>query len=142
MSEIEAKEYLQQVRNADIAVNNKMEELAGLEALATKINALNEGDRVQATGSQDKMADTVCKIADLKAEIQAEIDSLLALKREVRGVIKQVSEPVLMSLLHKRYLQYKSWKEIAVEMNYSLDRTYTLHGKALKSINSILKRQQ
>ncbi|MFQ9516740.1 MAG: hypothetical protein ACLRZ9_13075 [Eubacterium sp.] len=138
MSEIEAKEYLQQVRNADIAVNNKMEELAGLEALATKINALNEGDRVQATGSQDKMADTVCKIADLKAEIQAEIDSLLALKRVVRGVIKQVSEPVLMSLLHKRYLQYKSWEQIAIELDISWRHTLRLHGKALQEIEKIL----
>lgn len=138
MSGIEAKEYLQQVRNADIAVKDKMEELAGLEAMATKINALNEGERVQASGSQDRMADTVCKIADLKAEIQAEIDSLLELKREVRGVIKQVSEPVLMSVLHKRYLQYKSWEQIAVELNVSYRHTTRLHGKALQDIEKIL----
>lgn len=145
MSEIEAKEYLQQVRNADIAVNNKMEELAGLEALATKINALNEGDRVQATGSQDKMADTVCKIADLKAEIQAEIDSLLALKRVVRGVIKQVSEPVLMSLLHKRYLQYdkkklryRSWEDISEEMDCSRQWVCKLHSRALQEVEKII----
>ena len=126
------------MRNADIAVNDKLEELASLEALAIKINALNEGERVQNSGSQDKMADTVCKIADLKAEVQSEINKLLELKREVRGVIELVSEPVLMSVLHKRYLQYKSWEQIAIELDISWRHTLRLHGKALREIEKIL----
>lgn len=136
---MDAKEYLQQVRNADIVIKDKMEELAELETLATKINALNEGERVQSSGSQDKMADVVCKIADLKAEIKAEVDNLLKLKREVRSVINQVSEPVMMSVLHKRYLQYKSWEQIAVEMGFTYRWCTKLHGKALQEVENIIK---
>ena len=139
VSDMDAKEYLQQVRNAEILINDKTEELAELETLAIKINALNEGERVQSSGSQDKMADVVCKIADLKTEIQAEIDNLLRLKREVRNVINRVSEPVLMSVLHKRYLQYKSWEEIAVEMSFTYRWCTQLHGKALLEVDGIIK---
>lgn len=135
---MEAKEYLQQVRNADIAIKDKMEELADLEALATKLSGLSDGDKVQASSSQDKMADTVCEIADLKAEIHGEINSLLELKKEVREVIGKVSEPVLMSVLHKRYLQYKSWEKIAIEMGMSWRHTLRLHGKSLQEIEKIL----
>lgn len=142
---MDAKEYLQQVRNADIMVKDKMEELAQLEALATKINALSEGERVQSSGSQDKMADTVCRIADLKAEIQTEIDNLLKLKRDVRNVINQVSEPALMSVLHKRYLQYnektlrfKSWEKISVDMDCSYQWVCKLHEKALQEVEKII----
>lgn len=134
-----AKEYLQQVRNADIAIKDKMEELAGLRALATNISVVNEGERVQSSESQDKMADTMCKIADLEMEIQAEIEKLLSLKRRIRKVIGQVSEPTLMSVLHKRYLQYKSWEEIAVEMNFTYRWCIKLHGKALQEVGEIIK---
>ena len=135
---MEAKEYLQSVRNADLAIQDKIEEVAKLEALATKINSLNEGERVQSSGSQDKMADAVCKIADLKSEIQTEIDNLLKLKREVRIVIEKVSEPVLMSVLNKRYIQYKSWEQIAIELSLSWRHTLRLHGKGLREINKII----
>lgn len=137
---MDAKEYLQQVRNADILIKDKMEELAELETLATKINALNEGERVQASGNQDKMADVVCKIADLKTDIEAEVDNLLKLKREVRNVINRVSEPVLMSVLHKRYLQFKQWEQIAVELDVSWRHTLRLHGKALREIEKLLNK--
>ena len=138
MRKIEAKEYLQQVRNADMAIKDKMEELARLRTLATSISVANDGERVQSSGSQDKMADTMCKITDFEAEIQAEIDNLLVLKRDVRGVIEKVSEPVLMSVLHKRYLQYKSWEQIAIELDISWRHTLRLHGKALREIEKIL----
>ena len=135
---MEAKEYLQQVRNADIKINDKMEELADLEVLATKLGSLSDGDRVQASSSQDKMADIVCRIADLKSEIQTEINSLLELKRQVREVIEKVSEPVLISVLHKRYLQYKSWEQIAVEMGFTYRWCTKLHGKALQEVENII----
>lgn len=136
---MDAKEYLQQVRNADIEINDKMEELADLEVLATKLGSLSDGDRVQASSSQDKMADIVCRIADLKTEIQAEISRLLELKKQVREVIEKVSEPVLISVLHKRYLQYKSWEQIAVEMNFTYRWCTKLHGKALIEVDGIIK---
>lgn len=134
-----AKEYLQQVRNSDIAIKDKMQELADLEVLVTNVNSINEGDRVQSSSSQDKMADTVCKIADLKMEIQEEINNLLRLKREVRDTIEKVSEPDLVSILYKRYILFKKWEEISVELNVSYRHTTRLHGKALIEIEKILK---
>lgn len=133
-----AKEYLQQVKSADLAINDKLEELAKLEALATKINSVNEGERVQSSGSQDKVADAVCEIADLKADIDVEIKHLLALKREIREVIQKVGEPELMSILYKRYMQYKSWEKISVELNISYRHATRLHGKALQNVEKIL----
>lgn len=142
---MDAKEYLQQVRNADLAINNKIEELAKLRSLAIKINSLNEGERVQSSGSQDKMADAVCRITDMESEIQSEIDALMTLKREVRSVINQVSEPTLMSVLHKRYLQYdaqsyryKPWEKIAVELDCSYQWICKLHGRALQEVEKII----
>ncbi len=136
---MEAKEFLQQVRRADIPIQKKPDELADLETLATKINAVNEGERVQSSSSQDSMAEAVCKIADLKKEIQSEIEELLQLKREVRAVISLVSEPDLMSVLYKRYIFYKKWEQIAVEINVSWRQALRLHGQALKEVEKILK---
>lgn len=135
---MDSKEYLQQVQDSDLMIKDKMEELADLEILATLLGSLGKGERVQNSGSQDKMAETVCKIVDLKKEIQTEIDNLLKLKREIRNIINRVSEPLLMSILHKRYLQYKSWEEISVELSISYRHTTRLHRLALQNVEKIL----
>lgn len=136
-----AKEYLQQVRNADLKIQEKLEEVAALEVLATKVSALNEGDRVKSSGDQDKMAQTVCKIADMKNEIQEEIENMLKLKREIRRTIEQVSAPIYMSVLYRRYILYKSWEQIATELCLSYRHTTRLHGEGLQEVEKILEKE-
>ena len=74
-----------------------MEELATLEALAMKTTAVMGGERVQSSGSQQKMADCVVKIADLKSQIADELDELLELKRayEARAAKRFPLQPQL-----------------------------------------------
>ncbi len=137
-----AKEYLKQVRKNELLIESKIEEIMKLETMAAKINAVNDGERVQSSGTSDRMADMVCKIADMKNELQKEIDELLDLKREARNVIEQVSEPDLVAVLYKRYLLYMPWEKIAAELSVSCRQVLRLHGKALAEIEKILKLAQ
>lgn len=80
------------------------------------------------------MADTVCKIIDLQAEINRDIDALVELKREIIGAIKAVENPEYQTLLEKRYLCFLHWEQIAVDMNYGIDNIFKLHKKALPCV--------
>ena len=74
------------------------------------------------------------KIVDLETEINADIDMLVDLKREMVAVIKAVENPEYQTLLELRYLCFKTWEQIAVEMNYSIQHIYRLRDKALTQI--------
>ena len=70
----------------------------------------------------------------LENEINAEIDHLVDLKREIREVISAVKNLECQTLLELRYLCFKTWEQIAVQMNYSTKYVFDLHRTALKMI--------
>ena len=80
------------------------------------------------------MEDIIVKMVDLENEINADIDSLVDLKAEMVSVIKNVRNPELQTLLELRYLCFKTWEQIAVELGYSIESIYRLHREALKNI--------
>ena len=81
-----------------------------------------------------KMQDIIGKIVDLENEINADIDQLVDLKREMVTAIKAVADPECQTLLELRFLCFKTWEQIAVEMNYSIQHIYRLRDKALKMV--------
>ena len=56
------------------------------------------------------------------------------LKRDIVAIIKAVENPEYQTLLELRYLCFKTWEQIAVEMNYSIQHIYRLRDKALAQI--------
>ena len=81
------------------------------------------------------MADAICKIIDLESEINADIDKLVDLKREIVGVIKSVNNIEYQTLLEKRYLCFMHWEQIAVDMGYELRYIHKLHKRALENVS-------
>ena len=80
------------------------------------------------------MAEAVTKIVDLQAEINRDIDTLVDLKREIVSVIKQVENLEYQTLLEKRYLCFRTWEQIAVDMGYDLRWLYRLQRRALSEV--------
>ncbi|MEN6636647.1 MAG: DUF1492 domain-containing protein [Clostridiaceae bacterium] len=48
--------------------------------------------------------------------------------------IKRVENTEYQTILELRYLCFKRWEEIAVEMNFSLQHLYRLHEKAVNCV--------
>jgi DNA-directed RNA polymerase specialized sigma subunit len=80
------------------------------------------------------MADAIGKIIDLQAEINHDIDRLVDLKREMVKLIKAVDNTEYQTLLELRYLCFKTWEQIAVDMGYNVRHVYRLHDEAVESI--------
>ena len=55
-------------------------------------------------------------------------------KAEITSKIKRIEKPEYQILLELRYLQFKKWEQIAVEMAYSIQHIFRMHAKALKFI--------
>ena len=129
------KEYLGQAYRLDQRINSKLEQLESLNGLATKCTSTLTGMPKNPSRSTSMMADAVAKIVDLQAEINSDIDLLVDLKCEMVRVIKNVEHAEYQTLLELRYLCFKTWEQIAVDMNYSIDNVYRIHRKALCAVS-------
>ena len=129
-----AKEYLSQAYRIDQRINSKLEQVDSLRNLATKATATFSDTPPSGTRNVHRMEDVICKIVLLEEEINAEIDRLVDLKREICAAIHLVKNPECQMLLELRYLCFKTWDEIAGQLNYSTKYIFDLHRSALKKI--------
>lgn len=128
------KEYLGQAYRLDQRINSKLEQVASLNELATKCTSTLTGMPRNPNRGTSTMADAVGKIVDLQAEINRDIDRLVDLKREMVSLIKAVDNTEYQTLLELRYLCFKTWEQISVDMGYSIQHIYRLREKAYNEI--------
>jgi len=133
-----AKEYLNQAYRLDQRINSKLEQVLSLRELTTKATATLSDMPSGGSRNVYRMQDIIGKIVDLENDINRDIDALVDLKREMVTVIKSVADPECQTLLELRFLCFKTWEQIAVEMNYGIDNIYRLHRKALKMVDDLL----
>lgn len=130
-----AKDYLGQAYRLDQRINSKLEQVASLNELATKASHTLTGMPRNPNRATSMMADAIAKIIDLQAEIDRDIDRLINLKREIVSIIKAVVNTECQTILELRYLCFKSWEQIAVDMGYNVRHVYRLHDLAVSMIN-------
>lgn len=127
------KEYLKQAYYLDKCINSKLSQIATLRTLATKCTATFT-DTPRNPNKNSTMADILDRLIDLEIELSKEIDEFVDLKLEIEQVIKKANNPEYQILLEMRYLNFRTWGEIANEMNYGIDNVYRIHRKALDLI--------
>lgn len=137
----EAQIFLEQVEKLDARIRNKLIEKQQWKDIALGITASTEGERVQSSGSQSKMADAIIKCVDTEAEIDRLIDELVDTKKEVIQVIESLDSAVEYDVLHRRYIQHQDLQEIADHYGYEYGWATTTHGRALKGVKDILERR-
>lgn len=125
------KEYLRQLRTAEIKIEQKEEELERLKASLESISTGTDSERVQTT-PRDRLSEEITRIVDLEKEINSDLGAMLMLRNKIINEIQSMDNPIYINILYKRYVQYKSLEEIAVEMSYSYTRLRHLHGRALQ----------
>lgn len=128
-----AKEYLAQAYRIDQRINSKLEQIVSLRALATKATSTLSDTPPGDTRNVHSMEGIIVKMIDLEDEINKDIDTLVDLKREIMDAIKKINNPEYQTLLELRYLCFKTWEQIAVEMGYDLRYLHKLHNRALES---------
>ena len=135
---LSAKDYLSQAYRIDHRINSKLEQIQSLRALSTKATAtLSDTPQSKGTRNIHSMEDIIVKMIDLESEINADLNRLIDLKHEIITVVKCIDSPEYQTLLELRYLCFKTWEEIAVEINWSIRQVYYMHGEALKQVDKI-----
>lgn len=128
-----AKEYLSQAVWLDRMIDSKLEQLEMLKSLAMKVTSSFTKEKISGGNiEKSKMESTMVKVIDLEHEINADIDRLVNLKKDIQDTINKMDDINQQLLLVLRYLSGKGWDEIAASMGYDPRTVYRIHGKALK----------
>ena len=125
--------YLSQYQYLNKEIDRKIE---SLEFWKNKILNITGtlSDMPKSNKRSDTIATGIATINDIEKEINEEIDKLIKLRKEIEDKINAVDNPKLREILKCRYLDCKSWEEIAYKNNITWRHVYRLHEKALDEI--------
>lgn len=127
----QAKEYFSQIRKTDRLIHRLDSTIATLRSSLTSTGSQLKQDKVQTSGPKNTLEETITKIIDLEAKINARIDELVSMKKEAFSMISKIPDLDQQNVLVGRYIQLKKWEDLAAEFEYTTQWLFEIHGKAL-----------
>lgn len=148
---MDAKDYLQQISMYDELISNKRWELQQMRHSAEGMTSYSETvmingvehamEKVQSSGSLQRMADTVCSYVDIARTIEADLIEWEKKKQEIINTI-QTLPVVEYKLLHLVYVRKMSLQDAATECDRSYSWAKANHVSALESVQRILDERE
>ena len=130
-----AKEFLENIRKLQRAIDCKLEKIDTLRELATGTSVNLSGMPHNPSSQTSPMANAVCKIVDLEHEVAA-------MQQERQAAIDYLctmEDSRLCTVLIKRYVQEKEWEDIAAEMHCSRTQVFRFHRGAIIQFEKLLQ---
>lgn len=137
-----AKEYLNQIREKDAAINRMIRQKENLKGMLYTIGSPGTGEKVQTSKSgSSRYEELFAKISEKEDEINNEIDDLVGLKIRICKQINELPDDVHISVLYERYVELKSWNQISDDMNYNVRYLFHIHGAALNEFYQMYEQE-
>ena len=137
----EVKDYLLQIRLLDAQIDCMLSNVDGLRESLLRITPQLKQDVVTGGSSHDRMSSTIAKIVDLEKEINIKVDAYIDKKAQIIRMLEKVRNPDYLKVLQLRYIEYKTFDDIALEMHYSHCWICRLHGRALQTFAKIMNKE-
>jgi DNA-directed RNA polymerase specialized sigma24 family protein len=118
-------------------IRNREHDLAELreerESISINLDGMPHG-----TSLSDKTARLAAQLADAEEEIIELRSEAWSIRMEIVRTLNGIQTPEYNTLLYLRYIEGKTWEQIAVEMHYSIQHIYRMHDSALAAVTEIL----
>lgn len=129
-----AQEYLEQIAALDELIKSKVQYIGRLKDEAKRTSVKFDGERVQSSGSKQKMADTVVKYVDIE---QGELKDLYAERQEIINTMKTLPYKDY-DILFKVYVLGYQLDALAERYHKSYSWAQKAHKKALNTMQKML----
>ena len=127
----EAKQELNEYRENIKYIEEKLDDTEEVKSKVEKITSTLSLTKSNIPGeSNDKFADAINRLEELKLDCNEKMQKLLLKKFVIDEKIEKVNQPY-RNILFYRYTRGKSWEQVASELGYSRDYACELHGEAL-----------
>lgn len=128
---MDAKEYLNQLKNLDIKIESLERQKNMLwskcQGSASKLSYAPKSN--SSGGGFEVIAD---KAMDMQKDIDEKINDLLSLKKQVIDSLDCIENNLYYAILFERYVNLLTWEKMAEMLNYDYKHLQRLHVKAIK----------
>ena len=130
-----AKEYLKQAYRLDHRIDSDISEMERLREMACSIGAPGFEEHYDPNHpTEAPFIRALEKVWKLEEKINAEIDRLVDLKAQMRGVIEAVSDPDERMVLRYRYIHNMTWEKIGDVLHADRTTVYRWHNTAIRHV--------
>ena len=126
-----AKQYLRQLSKLESNIRILTDELEERRTRLTSTAAPPLGDKVQSSPRGDAFAAALAALADKDMQRR---DLIFIYEQQRDTIVDQIvglDNAMQSQVLYERYIQGKRWDVIAVDMHYTVQRIFQIHGNAL-----------
>ena len=138
-----AAEYLQEIRAANITLHNKRRELSILDTLIGASAIQYNPDRVQSSPRQDGLERQALMHLEKREKIQESIEQIIDFLHErideAVNYINELESEDQREVLMLRYIEQRSWADILdIRGCDDISGQYKLHKRALENLQQII----
>ena len=138
MNHYDAAEKLKNIRKIDSLIKRKSEQIERLRSISVRMTQnYSDNSFSKNNFNFDKCADIVSRIIDIENEIGHDTERLITLKIDAMKMIDRLDNADMIDVLYLRYLEFKRWEEISVEIGKSLQWVFELNKRAIKKLNDL-----
>lgn len=136
-----AEEFLEQYGDITAKIRRKQRLKENLEAQMYNVTSHLTPDKVQSSGSLQKIAEAVEEALDLEAEIKELYILKNKVRKEIEAVLDRISDIRLCELLYEKYLLLTPEETIAAVIDRSEDRVSKLIKEGQEEVQRILDKE-
>lgn len=131
----EVKSYLLQYRVAVMRAKAAMVHRDELRDIIERASPNYKDPIPKHQNTGDKLGAAIADVEAAEDCVSDELEMLAATEREITNTINSVEDGTLSVLLYERYINSKTWEQIAVILNYSyVHVVHRLHPLALRAV--------
>lgn len=132
-----AEEYLGQIEYCECRISNIISEIQRLETMAVNISPHLSEIKVSSTPNPHRAQEVWDRLIDARSELFEEVESLIAIKREIIQMLEQLPHQEYY-VLYRIYVLMESAQAIADGEHYSRQSIYRYKRSGLEKIQKML----
>lgn len=136
-----AEEFLEQYGDITAKIRRKQRLKENLEAQMYNVTSHLTPDKVQSSGSLQKIAEAVEEALDLEEEIKELYKLKNKVRKEIEYVLDRISDIRLCEVLYEKYLLLTPEETIAAVIDRSEDRVSKLIKEGQEEVQRILDKE-
>lgn len=129
----EKKAWLRRYRHAMRMEEIKLEEAEQLRAAAQRVTQVLT-DLPGGAGDGQGIPRAVERIEDARQQALEQVEQCAQIRAEIMQALDQVQNITDYEILHRRYIRFQKWEQIAVEMEIDLRWIYRRHRETVEHL--------
>lgn len=129
--QIKCKELQELKRRIEYLEEQKERVRAQMESSTAILKDMPKGSTLK-----DKIAEGIVKLFEIQEELNNKVVQYNITARNMEAKISELENPGERMVMRLRYIDGLDWQSIAVVLSYSVDHCFTLHRKAMLTVNN------